>query len=139
MTMNPHAAHAVAVLQSLGWSKVHAVGAVANIQVESGINPSAVGDHGQARGICQWHPDRQSAILHATGINVRTAGLDEQLRALDYEMRHNQPAAYDAVRDTTTPFAAGYAFCAHYEVPADLHRQATMRGNLAAQLYASLG
>ena len=139
MSINPHAAHAVSVLMSLGWTKIHACGAVGNLLVESALSPDARGDHGQAFGIAQWHPDRVAAILHATGINVRTAGLDEQLKALDWEMRHNQPGAFAAVADATTPFTAGYAFCAQFERPADLHRQATARGNLAAEIYRLVG
>ena len=143
MSVNPNAAHAVAVLVGLGWERVHAVGAIANVEAESGLNPASRGDfhHGvpTAFGLCQWHEDRVAAILHATGIDVRHAGLDAQLKALDWEMRHTQVDAMNAVSRATTPFAAGYAFCAEFERPADLHRQATLRGNMAAELACAIG
>lgn len=134
MAINPNAVHAVGVLMGLGWAKEHACGAIGNIVVESDLNPHAVGDQGQAHGICQWHPDRQAAIERATGVNVRTAGLDDQLRGLDWEIRHTQPQAYDAVRDTTTAYAAGYAFCVSFERPADPHQQGMMRGHIADEI-----
>ena len=139
MSISPNAAHAVAVLVGLGWEKVHAVGAVANLEMESGLAPNALGDHGTAHGIAQWHPDRVQEIYRGCGINVRGASLDQQLRALDWEMRHTQADALEAVSDTSTPFAAGYAFCQHYERPADLHHQATMRGNMAVELSRAIG
>lgn len=136
--INPMAPHAVSVLVSLGWERVHACGAVANLEVESGLAPKALGDHGTAHGICQWHPDRVEAIVRGMGIDVRTAGLDQQLHALDWEMRHTQTEALAEVGKSTTAFAAGYAFCEFYERPANLHQQATMRGNLADELFRSL-
>lgn len=139
MSVNPNAAHAVGVLMHLGWAKEHACGAVGNGVVESGLNPHAIGDHGQARGCFQWHEDRQAAIRHATGIDVRTAGLDDQMRALDWEIRHTQPQAYDAVRATTTAYAAGYAFCVSFERPADAHRQAMVRGHIADEIARAIG
>lgn len=143
MSVNPNAAHAVAVLVGLGWTRIHAIGAVANVEAESGLNPNARGDfhHGAptAFGLCQWHEDRVNAIFHATGINVRTAGIDAQLKALDWEMRHTQADAFAAVSKAGTPFQAGYEFCAFFERPANLHQQATLRGNMAVQLHNAIG
>ena len=137
MTPNEH--EAIQALIGLGWSAMHACGAVANLEIESGLNPVARGDHGQAVGIAQWHPDRVAVIEHETGINVRSAGLGEQLRAFDWEMRHTQPEAMEATSRSTSAFAAGYNICQFYERPANVHAQATMRGNAAVQLYRDLG
>ena len=143
MSVNPMAAHAVSVLVSLGWTRIHAIGAVANLEMESGLNPHARGDfhHGvpTAFGICQHHMDRVESILHGCGVDMMSASLEQQLAGLNWEMRHTQIEAFEAVSRATTPFQAGYAFCQFFERPANLHQQATLRGNMAAELAHAIG
>ena len=43
-----------------GWTQAQAAGIVADLQAESNLRPTAVGDNGRAAGIAQWHPDRQA-------------------------------------------------------------------------------
>src|SRR5260363_90445 len=48
-----------------GWTHKQAAGIVANLKIESGLNPKAVGDGGKAYGIAQWHPPRQAEFRRA--------------------------------------------------------------------------
>ncbi len=138
MSINPNAVPCVNTLMHLGWAREHACGAVGNGVVESSLNPHAVGDHGEARGCFQWHEDRQAAIHRATGIDVRTADLEGQMKALDWEIRHTQPEAFAAVSNTTTAYAAGYAFCQYFERPANVHAQAMARGHIADEIFRAM-
>ena len=51
-----------------GWTKNQAVGIVANLEAESGLDPTIKGDKGEALGIGQWHPDRQALFKKAMEI-----------------------------------------------------------------------
>ncbi|MEB2544080.1 phage tail tip lysozyme [Burkholderia cenocepacia] len=69
---NPKA-HAVALrMMSMGWSQAAASGIAANLWRESGFDPNAVGDNGNAFGVAQWHGDRQEAgIYSSAGLTPR--------------------------------------------------------------------
>jgi len=130
--------HAMNTLVGLGWSPEQAAGVVANLHKESGFNPGAVGDGGAAYGIAQWHPDRRAAIERGTGRSLIGASLDDQLRALDYELRHNEKAAGDRLRATTTAADAGAVVSRYYERPAAADSEATSRGAGASRWMTKL-
>ena len=77
---------AMAFFQSAGWSKDQAAGIVANLHAESGLNANAVGDHGDAYGVAQWHPDRQKNFEKWAGKPIRDASLQEQFEFVNYEL-----------------------------------------------------
>jgi hypothetical protein len=85
---------------SAGWSKEQAAGIVGNLQVESGkdLNTTAVGDGGKAKGIAQWHPDRQAKFKDIIGKDVMSATLEEQLRFVDWELKNTEKSAGDKLR-----------------------------------------
>lgn len=56
-------------LRHNGLGAAAATGVVGNLVVESRIDPRAIGDGGLAHGICQWHPDRWSALLHFAAVH----------------------------------------------------------------------
>lgn len=120
--------HAMNTLVGLGWSPEQAAGVVANLHKESGFNPGAVGDGGAAYGIAQWHPDRRAAIERGTGRSLIGASLDDQLRAIDYELRNNERAAGDRLRATRTAADAGAVVSRYYERPAAADSEASERG-----------
>src|SRR5260364_215450 len=72
-------AQAVSFFEQKGWTHKQAAGIVANLKIESGLNPNAVGDGGKAYGIAQWHPPRQAEFRRAFGKDIRAATLTEQL------------------------------------------------------------
>lgn len=68
------------------WTQEQAAGILANLQAESGMNPAAVGDHGHAYGLAQWHEDRQADFAKWAGHDIHQSTAAEQLDFLDYEL-----------------------------------------------------
>jgi hypothetical protein len=122
--------------QRQGWTHEQAAGIAANIQAESNFNPHAVGDHGQARGIGQWHPDRQAAFNTWAVKNklpvLEHAGLMEQLQYYEYELRHS--GAGKKLSDASTAAQSGSIVSLYDERPAGGQAEAAHRGALATQL-----
>lgn len=73
---------------SQGYSPTQAAILVGN-QIGEGGAGGLAGDGGTSFGIAQWHdPKRIADILANTGIDVRTAGINDQLRAQHWEMQN---------------------------------------------------
>ena len=120
-------------LVGLGWTPEQANGIVANLHKESGFNPGAVGDGGQAYGIAQWHSDRRAAIEHGTGRSLAGSSFEDQIRAVDWELRNTEKSAGDRIRATTTAADAGAAVSRFYERPAAADAEAAERGASASR------
>lgn len=124
--------------QSKGWSREQAIGLASNLSVESGFNPSAVGDGGKAYGIAQWHPDRQAGFMAFAGKDIRDSSLDEQLAFIHYELTQGQEkGAGDALRKARSAYEAGSIVSSKYERPARADVEASRRGILAQSIYGS--
>lgn len=134
MSPDPVVAALYAYFRSQGFSSAQANGILGNVKEESNFNPRAVGDSGLAHGLCQWHPDRRSAILHGCGINILTASALDQAKALVWELRHVETAALRALQRSKTAGAAGAAFCQFYERPLHLGAEMHERAATAEQL-----
>ncbi|HMK87405.1 MAG TPA: phage tail tip lysozyme [Steroidobacteraceae bacterium] len=118
-----------------GWTRAQAAGIVANLQAESGLRPGAVGDGGQARGIAQWHADRQTAFEHFTGHGIQQSTYEEQLQFVQHELTAGgEVAAGNRLRNTTTADSAGATVSRYYERPADRDGEATRRGQRATHI-----
>jgi hypothetical protein len=126
-------AQAVAFLESKGLSHAQAVGWAANIQRESGFNAAARGDGEKAVGLEQWHPDRQRAIAAGTGIDVRSAGFEEQLEAAWWEATRGQEQKnfQKFLQDSATPGRSAAAFSRYIERPANTVGEQIGRGQIA--------
>ncbi len=118
-----------------GLSSAQAAGIVANMQAESGGRAGAIGDGGSARGLFQWHPDRQAKILAGTGIDVTKANWTQQLDAAVWELKTRpEYAAFSAAK---TPFDAASIFSQRFEAPAGGLAEAMSRGQSAMQIAGS--
>lgn len=117
---------------SKGYSREQAAGLVANEQRESGGNAGARGDNGSAVGLFQWHPNRVQAILAGTGIDVRTAGHDQQLSAAAWELQ--QMGLADKLRGISSASDAAAFVSSRFERPANGAFEALARGQLALQI-----
>jgi len=85
------ARRAVDYFVSQGLPKEAAIGIVAGTiggESDYGAANQQRGDKGTAFGIGQWHMDRVRQILAATGIDVRTASFEDQLKAMRWEMEN---------------------------------------------------
>jgi len=122
------------ILRDAGLSREAALGIVGNEDAESGFNPRATGDGGQASGGFQWHPDRQAAILKGTGIDVTdpTTPHGDHVRAALWEMQHSSDPgarrAWTLLQDAKTPAEAAAIFTQYFERPADVPGQSQARG-----------
>ena len=72
------------ILRGLGLDRVHALAMLGNFEQESDLDPDA--RNGRHFGIEQWSDDRADYIKQATGIDVRTAGYADQLKAAVWEI-----------------------------------------------------
>lgn len=120
---------AIAYLQKKGWTQEQAAGIVANLVQESGLDPKAVGDSGLAGGIAQWHPDRRTAIAAKFKKPVEDMSLDEQLDAVDWELREgSERGAGKKLASAKTAQQAGAIVSQFYERPRNVVQEAANRG-----------
>jgi hypothetical protein len=90
-----NAQKAMAYFISQGYSPEQAAGLVGNLQAESGanLNINAVGDSGKAKGIAQFHPDRQANFARFAGKSIDKSTLEEQLAFIAHELKTTESAA----------------------------------------------
>jgi len=122
-------------LKGFGWTDKEIPAILANLRAESGMNPNAVGDHGQAYGIAQWHPDRQAKFKEVMGMDIRDSGVAEQLEFMTYELRSGAFANVGKLMlaaDNTRRIAE--IMSRQYEIPAAADAEAKKRGDMAVRL-----
>lgn len=130
---------------SQGYSKEQAYGIMANIQAESGGRANARGDSGGAHGLFQWQNTRgngfrRDMIKAGTGIDVSTAGREDQLRAAAWEMKNGKTGFDDATfRKLGSADAAAAYFSRTFERPADAAGEAYKRGRSALAMIDKAG
>lgn len=126
---------AIAFYMGKGWTREQAAGIVANLHSESRLNPSAVGDGGQAYGIAQWHPDRQAKFARWAGKSIRDASLAEQMEFVHHELTQgDERMAGRALKNAGNARDAGSIVSRSYERPADVMGEAVKRGALADKI-----
>jgi hypothetical protein len=118
-------------LQSaFGFSDNQVIGIGSSLYDESGWNPIAVGDSGKARGIAQWHADRQFNIVnyinskynyhYSVGQSFSSMSLEQQVEGIIYELNHGETATRDALlrdKDSMTAATACDIWTKKYERP----------------------
>ncbi|CAG9194293.1 Putative membrane protein, phage K related protein [Paraburkholderia caribensis] len=140
--VNGNTTTAIEYFQSRGWSRSQAIGIVANLQRESQVDPTAVGDNGQAYGIAQWHKDRQAAFQKWAGNWIGNSTLEQQLGFVDYELRNGgvqERAAGSALANASTPEQAADIVSRLYERPGAADSEAAARSQFAGQLSGLYG
>ena len=132
---DPLAELAIQHFMKSGWSREQAAGIVANLDQESRLDPNAVGDNGRARGVAQWHPDRQADFKAWSGKDIQQSSLEEQLNFVNYELSQGKErAAGDKLRATSSAADAASIVSRFYERPKDTEGEASRRGVRAEQL-----
>ncbi|PPQ39880.1 phage tail tip lysozyme [Rhodoblastus acidophilus] len=121
MDQKTYAASAAVILKfwrGAGLTFEQACGMLAQADAESSLDPKAVGDHGQAFGLQQWHGDRADAIKAGCGVDLRALPpLQDQLKAALWELTHTEKRAWIAIQNARTAYDAGYAACRFWERP----------------------
>src|SRR5260364_37191 len=128
-------AQAVAFFEQKGWTHKQAAGIVANLKIESGLNPKAVGDGGKAYGIAQWHPPRQAEFRRAFGKDIRAATLTEQLEFQNHELTQGlEQKAGRLLRGARSAYEAARLFSDYCERPLNKQAEAMKRGQEAIRI-----
>ena len=127
--------------REMGLSSAAACGVLANIEYESGFDPTVWGDGGTSHGLCQWHSGRCTALSRF----CRENDYDEdsvygQMAYLRYELETGYPdvlAYLQSVEDSAQgAYDAAWYWCYYFEIPAQRDVQANLRGECAYQQYS---
>jgi len=112
------AAAIVAFWRAQGLTLEQACGILAQADAESSLKTNAIGDHGLAYGLHQWHPPRRDAIKAGCGIDLgELPPLAAQLQAALWELTHTEQRAFYEIKQAKTAWAAGVAACRYWERP----------------------
>jgi len=123
--------------EAMGWTKEQAAGITANLAAESNFDPKARGDWGRARGIAQWHRDRQDKFQEWAGFSLMDdrADLIKQMQFVHHELTEGaEQKAGSLLKAAQNAQDAGAVVSKYYERPRDVDREAAVRGEMAAQL-----
>ena len=107
-----------------GWTPAQAAGIVGNLQQESGatLNTAAYNESENAYGIAQWRNERISKFEEVYGKSLYTAGRDEQLEYVHWELLNSEKLAGQLLRGAGDFAAAAQIVDEHYERSAGTER-----------------
>ena len=118
--------------KSKGCTATQAAAWVGNIDGETSLVIGPVGDGGEAFGVSQWHSDRINEIKKGTGIDVRTATLEQQLEAVYWEVTKGwYKTVWSKFIATTTLENAIAVLVKYYEQSGSQARDVARRTKLA--------
>lgn len=126
---------AIRFFEGQGWSRAQAIGIVANLDAESGMdsNVRQIGG-GPGYGLAQWENPRQRDFAAWAGKDIHQSTFNEQLRFIQYELTHSESAAGNALRGASSAREAAEIVTRLYERPADTAGEASRRGQRAADM-----
>lgn len=134
---------AMKFFEGKGWSHEAAAGITANLEKESGFDPTALGDGGQSHGIGQWNKERFAALQQfAASRGKEWTDYQTQLAFVHHELTEGadklaRVAGAQLRRPTTTARQAGEIFSRLDERPRDTEAEAAARGQAAEQWAAT--
>ncbi|MBQ3080003.1 MAG: InlB B-repeat-containing protein [Clostridia bacterium] len=126
--------------ENYGLNKAAVCGILSNIRSESNFNPEAIGDSGNAYGICQWNSRRQSLINYCERNGFESwKSLEGQLGYLVYELENNKKSVGTYLKNVPNTaqgaYDAAYYFCVYFEIPANRYVKGVTRGTNAVNIY----
>lgn len=126
---------AVSYFQSQGWTRPQAIGIVANLDLESRMEPgiNQIGG-GPGYGLAQWEGPRQRDFAAWSGHDIRGSSFAEQLRFVQHELTGTERAAGNALRGATDARSAAEIVCRLYERPADILGDSAERAQRASEI-----
>lgn len=131
---------------ALGVNNATACGIMANIEKESGFDPSRHEDKyqygdglGEGYGLCQWSGGRKTALLEYLDNNgYERDSIDGQLWFFKSEIESSESGAWSAIQGLPNTaegaYDAGKLWCQKFERPTDPN-DALVRGELARDNY----
>ena len=127
--------YAMKYFMSRGMSQAEAAGLASQIHSESNGKTDAVGDHGAAYGLIQWHKDRQEAFKKFTGRDIQGSSADDQLSFMVHELNSgDERGAGKKLKGATSAEQAGQLASKFYVRPKDVEGEASRRGSYAAMI-----
>jgi hypothetical protein len=130
-----NAATIAAFLQAHGLNSIDVAGVIGNLQVESGLSPTASNAAEGAIGIAQWEGGRRTALdNYAAATHGSETNLQTQLGYLWQELSGPYSGALSNLKLASTPAAAATVWDTQYEVSAGTTRAARIAN---ANAYAS--
>lgn len=128
------------ITEVMGYNRAVACGILSNIQYESNFRPNAVGDSGNAYGICQWNSRRQSLINYCANNGFESwEDIYGQLGYLNYELENNKKSVGNYLKNIPDTAQGAYDaanyFCVYFEIPADRYNKGVTRGTTAVSKY----
>ena len=118
-----------------GWTREQAAGIVGNLQKESNFDHTAVGDGGKARGVAQWHPDRQAKFQAKYGKPISRSSYAEQLAFVQHELTGgSEQGAGKRLKQARSAEQAGSIVSEFYERPANTEAEKRERAQIAARI-----
>ena len=127
---------AIAYFEGQGWTRAQAVGIVANLDAESGMDPNInqIGG-GPGYGLAQWEGPRQADFRAWAGKDIRQSTFAEQLQFIQWELNNTEAAAGRALRGADDPGEAASIVTTRYERPADSAGEAVRRADRARDIW----
>ena len=127
---------AIAYFEGQGWTRAQAVGIVANLDAESGMDPNInqIGG-GPGYGLAQWEGPRQADFRAWAGKDIRQSSFAEQLQFIQWELDNTEAAAGRALRGADDPGEAASIVTRRYERPADSAGEAVRRADRARDIW----
>lgn len=126
---------AITYFEGQGWSHAQAIGIVANLDAESGMEAGIRQQGGgPGYGLAQWEGPRQRDFAAWAGHSIQGSSFAEQLRFVQHELTHSESGAGNALRGATDARSAAEIVTRRYERPADTDGEAARRGQRAADM-----
>ncbi len=131
---------AISYFQSQGWSRQQAIGIVANLDAESGMDPNVhQRGGGPGYGLAQWESPRQHDFQAWAGHDIHNSTFEEQLQFAQHELTSTQSAAGRALQRATAADNAASIVTRLYEGPRDKAGEAVRRAERARQIESQVG
>jgi len=109
---------------TLGLSPAQAAGVAGNLEVESGLSPTAHNDKEGAIGLAQWEGGRRQALdAFAAQQGTSETDLATQLAFLGNELHGSESGAYQQLLSASDPASAAAVFDQYYERSSGSARQ----------------
>ena len=127
-------------LSQKGFNDAAISGILANIQHESGFDPTALGDGGTSYGICQWHLGRWDNLKsYCSENNLDVNSVEGQTAYLVWELENNYPSVYEKIKNVPNTeqgaYDAAYEWTVNFEIPDNKEQRGQDRGNTAMADY----
>jgi hypothetical protein len=131
---------AVGYFEGQGWTHAQAVGIVANLDAESGLDAHRnQNGGGPGYGVGQWEAPRQHDFQAWAGHDIQHSTYEEQLRFVQHELTNgSQSGAGRALHRETTAGGSAASVTRHYERPRDTEGEAVRRADRARQIEGQL-